>query len=82
MNYNAIKYIYEKVLFGSKIKWYGNDKYKLIIYCDGRYIDSYKNGKKSWEAEYQNGILHGKVIYWSKDGKKEREVEYQNGIKQ
>ena len=41
----------------------------------------YKNGNIQWEADYQNGKLHGKYIVWDVNGNKLWEDNYQNGKK-
>ena len=72
MNWEAIKYIYCRVLiYDHKIEYLGGDKYKLIGY--------YKNGQKWWEREYQNDQLCGKNIKWHENGDKCWETKYQNG---
>ncbi|KKM02317.1 hypothetical protein LCGC14_1785640 [marine sediment metagenome] len=72
MNWEAIKYIYCRVLiYDHKIEYLGGDKYKIITF--------YPTGEIWWEAEYQNGQLHGKYIGWYPDGQKNYEEEYQNG---
>ena len=72
MNWEAIKYIYRRVLiYKNKIKYLGEDRYKLILF--------YLTGEKYWEEEYQNGQLHGKYISWFKNGNKRWEAGYKDG---
>jgi len=72
MNWEAIKKIYIEVLVhDAKIKYLGEDKYKITRY--------YLNGQKRWEFEYKNGIIHGKYIYYYLDGSTPYQSNWENG---
>jgi len=49
---------------------------------DGKYIlrGYWENGNKHWEAEYQNGLLHGFNLGWYKNGRLHWKIKHQNGI--
>ena len=38
-------------------------------------------GNKIFEEEYQNGLQHGKTIWWYEKGNKYYEVKYKNGLR-
>lgn len=72
MNREAIKFIYYHVLIHNyRIKYLGNDRYKLMEY--------YPSGEKCWEAEYKNDKLCGKAISWYANGITCYEHKYQDG---
>ena len=47
---------------------------------NGRAISKHANGKKSYDAELQDGKPHGKVITYFEHGKKQFEAFYADGI--
>lgn len=72
----------EKITVASidKERYIVDEKITVASIDEERYMVRayYSNGNKRLEAEYKNGLAHGKVIHWYENNQKMSEQEYKN----
>lgn len=71
---------------GDIILWHFNGNKRAQSHFQQGQIQSltrwYRNGRKEFEGNYQNGLKHGQWIHWHPNGNKHWQGNYNNGLEE